>query len=72
MGKAAWNQHLLLIFKGEKLTVSIAKSISQSKINCHVEDRAMQTGYQLCLRVISFLKMQSTQRSGSLAESLVI
>ena len=57
MGKATRNQHLLLILKGEDFAVSIPKGITRSEINSHIENRTMQAGHQLCLRVLSLLEV---------------
>jgi len=37
--------------------VSIPKGITRSEINSHIENRTMQAGHQLCLRVLSLLEV---------------
>lgn len=57
MGKATRNQHLLLIFKGEDLAVSISKSIARSEVNCHIENRTMQAGYTPIIFSLMLLRL---------------
>ena len=71
MRKASWYIHPLSILKRQHLTICVTKSVSWSEVNCYIENRTLQAGYQLCLGVFLFLIMQPTQREHFLAISLV-
>ena len=71
MRKTSWYIHLLPVFKRQHRTVCVTEGFSRSEVNCYIENRTMQTGYQLCLGVFPFLKMQTTQRERFLAVSLI-
>ena len=61
MSESSRNVHLLLVFKGQHRTVCVTEGFSRSEVNCYIENRTVQTGYQLCLGVFTFLIMQTSQ-----------
>ena len=71
MRKTSWYIHLLPVFKRQHRTVCVTEGFSRSEVNCYIENRTVQTRYQLGLCVFTFLVMQTSQRELLPAVSLV-